>query len=312
MQILAVVVRYKTSLRNSQTVQSLVRIFGEQPHLLESVGVVVWDNSPAPLANPGLPFPVTYRHSAQNLGVAGAYNRAMEIAELAGCSWLLLLDQDTSLPDRFLPRMLELAHQMEPRAEIAAIAPFLVDRGRPISPGQLLSNGVKLIRCPFEGVHPGRMYAANSGTLVRVSSLREIGGFDENFWLDLSDIVAFHLLYERGKVLYIAGDLRLRHRVTLNDYDGSMSPQRYMNFINAEGAYWDIYRRPSERLLQTGRLLLRSFRQLFRYRNKAYARITFFHFLRRLFWTKRSRLQQWKRQSKRRDMPAVLQGKVVN
>ena len=311
MQILAIVVRYKTSLSESQTIQSLVRIFSVHPHLLERVGVLVWDNSPIPLEAPTLPFPIIYRHSAENLGVSGAYNRAMVIAEESGCQWLLLLDQDSTLPDNFLPRMLELSGELEARKEIAAIAPFLVDGDRTISPGQLLFNRVKLIRPPFEGVHPGRMYAANSGSVIRVSALREIGGFDENFWLDLSDIVAFHLLYEKGKRLYIVGDLRLPHRVTLNDYDGSMSPHRYMNFITAEGAYWDLYRRPPDTWVQTGRLLLRAVRQRLRYRNSAYSRITFEYFLRRIFWKKQNRLRAWKQQSEQRNLPAVSLGKVV-
>lgn len=311
MQILAVVVRYKTSLSDSQTVQSLTRIFAAHPHLLQRVGVMVWDNSPRPLDDPRLQFPITYRHTGENLGVSGAYNRAMAIAEEAGCQWLLLLDQDTTLPDNYLARMLELSSKLEDRREIAAIAPFLVDGDSTISPGQLRFNRVKLIRPPFEGVHPGWMYAANSGCVIRVSALREIGGFDENFWLDLSDIVAFHLLYEKGKRIYIAGDLRLPHRVTLNDYDGSMSPHRYLNFIAAEGAYWDLYRRPPDTWLQTARLLLRAVRQRFRFRDSTYSRITFQFFLRRIFWKKQNRLRAWKEQSEQRSLPEISHGKVV-
>lgn len=311
MQILAVVVRYKTNLSDSETVQSLARTFGVHPHLLEDIAVLVWDNSPAAAENLALPFPITYGHSPENLGVSGAYNRAMAIAEAADCPWLLLLDQDTTLPVEFLPRMLELSRQLDPRREIAAIAPFLVNGDRTISPGQLTFNWVNLIQPPFEGVHPGRMYAANSGTVIRVSALREIGGFNESFWLDLSDVVVFHLLHEKGRLLYVAGDLRVPHRVSLTDYDGSMSPQRYLNFISAESAYWDLYRRVPERLAQTGRLLLRAARQLLRYRDKTYARITFTHFLQRLFRSRKSRLQDWKRQSARRNLPAIASGRVV-
>lgn len=308
MQILAVVVRYKMSLGDSQTMQSLARIFATRPHLLERVGVLLWDNSPAALDHSTAPFPVIYRHSPENLGVSGAYNRAMAIAEAEGCRWLILLDQDTTLPEHYLSRMLQLTDELESRDDIAAIAPFLTDKDCNISPRRLMFNRIRQIRSPFEGVHPGRVYAANSGTVIRVSALREIGGFNEDFWLDLSDVVAFHLLYERGRLLYIAGDLRVPHCC---NHDGSMSPQRYMNFIAAEGAYWDLYRRPSERLVQNGRLLLRVARQFLGYRDKTYSRITLLHFLRRLFSTKKSRLHQWKQQSQLRDLPAVSFGKVV-
>src|ERR1035437_206155 len=164
MRILAVIVRYKMPLAESQTVQGLAGMFVSDPNLLNAISVLVWDNSPAPVQDPQLSFPFTYLHSAENVGVSGAYNRAIGIAETLGCQWLLLLDQDTTLPENFLTRMLELSDQLQDRTEIAAIAPFLMDGQRTISPGQLLFNRVKLLKPPFEGVHAGRMYAANSGT----------------------------------------------------------------------------------------------------------------------------------------------------
>jgi hypothetical protein len=90
-----------------------------------------------------------------------------------------------------------------------------------------------------------------------------------------------------------------------------MSPHRYMNFITAEGAYWDLYRRAPDTWLQTARLLLRALRQRFRYRDSAYSRITFRHFLHRVFWKKQDRLRAWKQQSAQRNLPAVSLGKVV-
>src|ERR1035437_3685885 len=83
-QILVVVVRYKTPLSLSDTIQGLANTFASHPELHEQVGVLVWDNSPMPEENPRRPFAFTYRHSAENLGVSGAYNRAMELAETLG------------------------------------------------------------------------------------------------------------------------------------------------------------------------------------------------------------------------------------
>lgn len=309
--MLAVVVRYKTPLEESETLQGLARAFEKDANLLNFINVLIWDNSPAPLDNAQCSFPVTYRHSPENLGVSGAYNRALKIAEDLCIDWLLLLDQDTTLPLTYLPRMLQLASELQSDSRIAAIAPFLVDGTRTISPGQLLFNRVKLLRPPFTGVHTGRMYAANSGTAIRTAAFREIGGFDEDFWLDLSDIVVFHRLHEKGKLLYVAGDLQLPHKVTLNDYDGSMSPHRYINFITAESAYWDLHRAFWERAMQTMRLLVRSVRQWLRYKNKSYARITFRHFLERIFHSRANRLNAWRKQSRMRNLPTVLHGRII-
>ncbi len=311
MKILAVVVRYKSLLSDSSTIQSLANAFVSNTELQRQVRVLVWDNSPQPEENPQLPFPFTYRHSVCNLGVSGAYNRAMELAETLGCRWMLLLDQDTTLPKDFIIRMLEYGQAKNENASIAAIVPFLFDGERPISPIAFGYAGNKTISPPFVGIYPKAFFAANSGTLMRVASLREIGGYDENFWLDLSDVVVFHRLWTRGLRTFIAGDLHVQHKVTNNDYDGSMSPQRYRNFISAEGAYWDLYRTMPQNMIQNMRLFARTMRQFKRFKNKAYSRITFAYALSRVFYSRKRRLAKWKDGTTQRSIPLVCNGRIV-
>lgn len=311
MIILAVVVRYKTPLEESETIRTLANSFSNQPELTHNAEVLVWDNSPVALQNPQFPFPVSYHHTGKNEGVAGAYNRAMRIAVGRGIPWMLLLDQDTSLPDDFLPRMLEYSRTHLTNEDIAAIVPFLLDDKVPSSPVAVHCGWNKPILPPRSGIYAGEAFAANSGTLLRVSALREIDGYDEAFWLDLSDVVMFRRLYTRHKQIFIAGDLRVQHKITNNDYDGSMSIQRYLNFIWAEGAYWDLYRGSLPRAIYTARLFGRVIRQYRRYRNKAFSGITLRYLWQRLIVSKRVRLEAWKRQSIKRDLPAIASGKVV-
>lgn len=310
-RILAVVVRYKLPVEDSATISSLVAAFDGYPDLSEQVKVLLWDNSPAPLQNTRPSFACDYYHSPENPGVSGAYNRALRIAEERGIPWMLLLDQDTSLPREFLPGILECSHSQEGNAAIAAIVPFLFDGERPISPIIVGYTGNRPISPPFTGIYPRNLFAANSGTLLRVTSLREVGGYDERFWLDLSDVVVFQRLWSAGYRAFVAGNIRVQHKVTNNDYDGSMSPQRYENFILAESAYWDMYRPLSQNLIQTARLFARSIRQALRYKNKAYARITLAHFLRRLFVPRSARLARWRSSAPQRNMPRVADGRVV-
>ncbi len=311
MQILIVIVRYKAPLESSQTILSLSEALRTHPELEKKTGIFIWDNSPSPLLEPELPFASEYRHSGENLGVSGAYNRALEFAEAQSFEWMLLLDQDTTLPENFLPRMLEYTQTLQNDPQIAAIAPFLVDGTLPSSPAAVLCGRNKLIVPPFSGVYPGEVFAANSGTLMRVSALRDVGGYNEDFWLDLSDVVTFRRLHDRGKRTFIAGDLQVQHKITNNDYDGSMSPQRYLNFIAAEGAYWDLYRTSLPRTIYTARLLGRVVRQYRRHKNKVYSGITWRYFCQRLLTSKDARLQGWKQQSLSRNIPAISAGRVV-
>lgn len=314
MEILAVVVRYKVSLEESETICTIANNFSQYPELKEKFKILIWDNSPTALLEKDivLPFEVIYKHSSINVGVSGAYNSALNYAEEHNCPWILLLDQDSSLPQDYLVTIYKYGMKLLDESRVAAVAPILINGQSPISPGQIKYYGVKVIKPPVEGVQRGEFYSANSGTLMRCASLRESGGFDEDFWLDLSDIVLFRKLHAIGKVLYIAGSLQVPHKVSLNDYDGSMSPQRYVNFITAEGAYWDIYRSFIENSIQTARLFVRAVKQKIVYKDKSYSSITLKYALKRLYRSRGRRVLDWKRSSLTRSMPLIERGKVVS
>ncbi len=305
MEMLIVVVRYRVPPEDSQTFASLSKTFRRYPDLLTWTGVLIWDNSPSALPEVQLPFPFEYRHTGRNIGVSGAYNCALALAEEKGCPWLLLLDQDTTLPEDFLSRMLEYARYHQPNHRIGAVAPFLICDSQPISPAIIRVDHAQPLPLNISGEYEGPAYAANSGALMRVSALKAVGGYDEDFWLDYSDITLFRRLYLHGMRLYVAGDLHLHHSLSTNNYDGAMSPERYRNAIAAEGAYWDLYCCRRDNLALTARLLLRAVKQWMVYRNKEYSRITWRQFCRRIFAAKPQRLQQWRRQSASRNIPVA-------
>src|ERR1700677_2641156 len=95
--VLPILVLYKCSLEDSATYQTLVASStygGMDPALL-----AIYDNSETPqVRSSEEALLLAYKHDSTNSGLAAAYNWALEIAELHGFSWLLLLDQDTRLP----------------------------------------------------------------------------------------------------------------------------------------------------------------------------------------------------------------------
>jgi hypothetical protein len=164
----------------------------------------------------------------------------------------------------------------------------------------------------MHGICKKKAFAANSTTLVRVAALKEIGGYSEEFWLDLSDVYAFHAMYLKGRYLYVAGDLTLQHSLSGMDYDKEMTSERYRNFLAAEGAFVDLYSSPLEQAAQLFRLFVRIFRQYRRYQNKAFAGLAWEYFLQRLFHRRAARLGKWRQQLAKRDLPVMLEGKMVN
>src|SRR5690606_15818190 len=76
--------------------------------------IYVYDNSPnideEAIANPF----VFYVHDNKNPGVSKAYNEGAKFAKDNGKNWILLLDQDTQLPEDFLRKIEENIHEYPP------------------------------------------------------------------------------------------------------------------------------------------------------------------------------------------------------
>lgn len=284
-------VRYNVPLADSHTMGSLEAIFSADPSLLNSVAVLIWDNSPAPLKEVQSSFPLQYLHSRINRGVAGAYNEACKLAADIGCQWLLLLDQDTTLPADFLMKMVSYSRRFRDASNIAAILPTIWVDDRYMFPRIVRFGRTRAYSPDFEGVTEDETTTANSGVLMRVAALQEIGGYNEQFDLEFSDIYVFHQLHRRGKQFWVAADLKLAHRLAITDYGGEFTPARYKRYLMAEEAFITLYKSRAEDMTQTLRLLGRSVKQFLRYSDKSFARLSWSQFLWRIVTRRSMRLQ---------------------
>jgi GT2 family glycosyltransferase len=294
-EILIVVVQYRTSLESAPVIQSLDslnRCFAQDPMLHENIATLVWDNSPAPHPVPtGLSFPLEYRHTGENLGVSGAYNAATKIGAEHGARWLLLLDQDTELPPDFLTRMLDYARRLAAEHRIAAVAPTVMMGLSHISP-KVTVRGGRSVAPPagFVGEERREVVLVNTGLLLRLESLAQVGGFDPDFWLDFSDRYLCHMLACHRLSVWVAADLQLQHHVSL--IAGGISFSRYANLVAAEDAFFTLYRSLPRNLVYCQRLLRNAWRD--RKANPEQARLLLRHLLRRFTISKQRRLQAWR------------------
>jgi len=271
---LAVVVLYRKAFAQSRTFAGLAQAFGEDPSLARQLDVLVWDNSPEAQEEHRLPFAFTYRHSAANQGVSGAYNAAIRISRAHGLDWLLLLDDDTSVTREFLRAMLNHAAEIAQEERVAAIVPFLHAGTFCMSPRLWrFARHVPLPRPVAAYTETRSVFAANSGTLARVRALEAIGGYSTRFWLDYSDIDVFHRLHRQGFSVRIAGDLTLEHEMAMLDYDRRMTPARFATFLAAESDFMDLYRGAAERGMHLLRLAARVLHQR-SYADPAFARLS--------------------------------------
>ena len=274
MRVLAVVVLFRKEPDATKTLAGLARAFADEPSLFEQIDVLVWDNSPEEAAKPSLSFAFTYHHAAANTGVSGAYNGAAEMAAERGCAWLLLLDDDTSVTADFLRGILADGEPIAGEERVAAVAPFLYAGSFCMSPRLWrFARHVPLPRPAQPCTETRAIFAANSGTLMRVSALAAVGGYSPRFWLDFSDIEIFHRLHARGFVVRIASDLALEHEMAMLDYDRQMTPARFAVFLAAESDFMDLYRGPLERGMHLLRLGARVLHQ-HSYADPAFSRLS--------------------------------------
>ncbi len=273
MRVLAVVVLYGKPAGASKTLAGMASAFAADPELAEQLDILVWDNS-SQATQPSLPIAFTYQHPATNGGVSGAYNGAASIARERGAEWLLLFDDDTSVTAEFLRGMLREGGQVDADTRIAAVAPFLYAGSFCMSPRLwCFARHVPLPRPVAPYTETRAIFAANSGTLLRVSALAAIGGYSSRFWLDFSDIEVFHRLHQHGFAVRIASDLALEHEMAMLDYDRQMTPARFATFLSAEGDFMDLYRGPLERGLHLLRLGARVLHQR-SYTDSAFSRLS--------------------------------------
>jgi GT2 family glycosyltransferase len=265
-RILAVTALYKQAPAESNALCSFLRILKDSPQMTGHFSLLAYDNSPqSQEVSTGVPM--DYVHDPANGGLAAAYNYALAQAERGGCEWLLLLDQDTTLTDEFLTELVACANAMRPDKQVAAIVPKLMVRGAILSPAphfidyirHQFARRTQTFRQEDVGVQPRRLSAYNSGSTLRVSVLRSIGGFPKEFWLDYLDHAVFHALSASGYSVYVLRAV-LEHQLAESDLN-ARPIWRFRNALKAQALFVKRAGKPGDQLLY--RLwLLRSIRRL--------------------------------------------------
>lgn len=148
---------------------------------------------------------VVVRHD-HNSGIARSLNDGLRWAVAARSTWLLTVDQDSTLADDYVARIVAAAD-----ASVACLGPHAVGA---VGAGSIddasggLSYPVRFVSglaCTEELIQ--------SGTLWSVVGLTAIGGFDETLGIDAVDAAACVRLRASGRRLILAPGLPLGHRM---------------------------------------------------------------------------------------------------
>jgi GT2 family glycosyltransferase len=234
----------------------------EESGLSSKFRLFVYDNSPLPSPLPeSIPIPLTSVHDPANGGLVRAYSAALQQAEKEGHEWLLLLDQDTVLDAAYLEAVQLGLQEVAANPRCAALVPKLQSGNKIISPARVLRGGrVLSVEQQFTGIPPWELVALNSGTVLRVSAVRALGGFNPIFWLDYLDHWLFNRLFYSGYSVYVL-DAALSHALSVRSM-ASMPVGRYRNILAAEAAFYKCCKSQSENWIYRFRLLARALKNL--------------------------------------------------
>ena len=306
-RILAVIVLYKMRPSESAAFRTLQVAISDLQKVQNDIRILLFDNTPGGCDPGPLPESVQYEAAGQNEGLAAAYNRALGIAQSERYPWLLILDQDTTLPSDYLSLMSKYALDLETDEKIAAIVPRMLDAGKRVSPVFIRFWGVSYISSDFEGTAKLEIHATNSATLFRVDSLKKIGGFSPYFWLDYVDGYVFRHFHLHGLKVYVARDIEVEHELSLL-HGGGLKADRFRNILRAESAFWDLYGGSVQRLALAARLLGRIWRQRKRGHDSAILELTWNELKRRIFQSKTRRIHEWMREMEERMLRSSASG----
>jgi glycosyltransferase involved in cell wall biosynthesis len=298
--ITAVIVLYRLLPSDSITFQTLQKAYSETRPTGLKLQLLLYDNTPGGQDPGELPEGIEYFAAPQNEGLAAAYNWAVERAVENHSEWLLTLDQDTGLPENFLLEMGLVAAQVADNPMVAAIVPQILSEGRTLSPN-FFRRGAMPVWFPFgyHGIPEEDTYAFNSAAFLRISALKQVGGYHPWFWLDNSDALMFRQLHRHGKRVFVAGEVRVEHDFSMLNMKNRVSTKRYFNILLAESAFWDLEMNFAAGWERTARLLVRLAKHI-RNGDKGEQRSITAEFLkRRLFWTRRRRLEDWERETQK-------------
>ena len=308
-EILAVIVLYKKKVDESPALRSLRASFEclDKDKDLR-LKILVYENGSTGIEAGVIPENVVYHASPDNGGLASAYSFALKMATSEGFDWLLTLDQDSTVPEALLSHVTAIAGEILDQNDIAGIVPEVLSRNIFISP-HVLKRG-RSVRLPagFVGIPQREVSAINSGTIWRTSSLREVGGFNPLFWLDYLDHWLFYEIQRAGRHIYVAGNLRIEHELSLLNREHRPTPERYENILGAESVFFDLYRNVMDGLLLDAKLLAISLNQLLRRGDRALSQVAWNCLKQRIVLDRSARIDRWKEMTSRR----VSQGVPVS
>lgn len=149
--------------------------------------------------------------SNQGLGIA--QNQGIKIAIQNGADFVLLLDQDSILPDNMVPTLIREYNKLsELNEKVAAICPAIFSDFTKTVCDVPVSLGLQVRTTKPEGL-TNVVYAISSGSLIPVDIIKKVGGIQEDFFIDSMDAEWCMRASSMGYNTYVTSETQLTHQL---------------------------------------------------------------------------------------------------
>lgn len=132
------------------------------------------------------PNKIVYKKNNSNLGLPPNYNFAIDFAIKNNMKFLLLLDQDSNTPENTVSKLLSDYHTLSKSFKIGAVCALNEEKIDVANENYLWDFYERKGMYNSDGIRE-IVLAMNSGFLAPISVYKEIGGYDENYFLDCVD-----------------------------------------------------------------------------------------------------------------------------
>lgn len=213
--IFAVIVLYKTQLKESKTFQSLLIAIKNHTGCLD---ILIYNNSPEIIveteAFSSSDICLNVINDDENSGVSKAYNIAYGMAEKASKKWLLLLDQDCNLAVNLFTAF--FAARTIDDKDTKLYFPIIKTGQYILSPGKYIPYRSFIHTNLTTGyVNFKKLTVINCGSFVALSIFKLAGGFNQQVALDFSDVSFFR------QVKKICNNAYILNAFCVHDFSGT-------------------------------------------------------------------------------------------
>lgn len=149
-----------------------------------------------------------YLSMQENLGIATAQNAGIKFAKSLNINFVLLLDQDSVLPDKMVCQLLKIRQKiLDDGHRVFAVGPSFVD--------EKTNKISKITKCKSsiseKPLYMEVSYVISSGTIIDIETIDKVGLLDDKLFIDWVDIEWCLRAKNHGLNSYVVPSVIMRH-----------------------------------------------------------------------------------------------------